>query len=115
MASGSAASDASDSISPFPAIPLGFLERRGVQDLPGIAFIPWALRVDLAHVALAGGIVEILVDQAGSRRDLADRKRGLPRLSSAAVKAFMCVISRVIRNCSASFVPGSSQKLIRRS
>ena len=27
-------------------------------------------------------------------------------LSSAAVNAFMCVISRVIRNCSASLVPG---------
>ena len=40
---------------------------------------------------------------------------GLPRLSSAAVNAFMWVISRVIRNCSASFVPASSEKLIRRS
>ena len=33
---------------------------------------------------------------------------GFPMLSSAAVNAFMCVISRVIRNCSASIVPGSS-------
>ena len=33
-------------------------------------------------------------------------KRGLPMLSSAAVNAFMWVISRVIRNWSASFVPG---------
>jgi hypothetical protein len=30
------------------------------------------------------------------------------------VKAFMWVISRVIRNCKASFDPGSSQKLISR-
>ena len=42
-------------------------------------------------------------------------KRGLPMLSSAAVNAFMWVISRVIRNCSASLVPASSQKLISRS
>ena len=34
---------------------------------------------------------------------------------NAAMKAFMCVISRVIKNWRASLVPGSSQKLIRRS
>ena len=40
---------------------------------------------------------------------------GLPMLSSAAANAFMWVISRVIRNCSASLVPASLQKLISRS
>ena len=40
---------------------------------------------------------------------------GLEADDRAAVKAFMCVISLVIRNCSASLVPGSSQKLISRS
>ena len=32
-----------------------------------------------------------------------------------ALAAFMCVISRVIKNCSASLVPASVVKLIRRS
>ena len=40
---------------------------------------------------------------------------GFSMLSSAAVNAFMCVISRVIRNCSASLVPGSSVNSISRS
>ena len=40
---------------------------------------------------------------------------GLPMLSSASANAFIWVISRVIRNCRASFVPASSQKLISRS
>ena len=42
-------------------------------------------------------------------------KRGFSRLSRAAANAFICVISRVIRNCKASLVPTSSQKLISRS
>jgi hypothetical protein len=39
----------------------------------------------------------------------------LPMLSSAAVDAFMWVISRVIRNCNARMVPGSSVNWISRS
>jgi hypothetical protein len=38
-----------------------------------------------------------------------------PMLSKAAVKAFKCVISRVIKNCSVAIVPASSVKLISRS
>ena len=55
----------------------GFLERRGVQDLPGIAFIPGAGGVDLAHVALTGRIVEILVHERSDGADLADRETRL--------------------------------------
>jgi hypothetical protein len=40
---------------------------------------------------------------------------GRPMLARARAKARMCAISRVIKNCNASFVPGSRQKFINRS
>ena len=44
-------------------------------------------------------IVEELVYQTGRRRNLADRESRFLHAFEAAAKAFMCVISRVIRNC----------------
>jgi hypothetical protein len=53
--------------------------------------------------------------QARRERNLPIKNAGFFMLSNAAAKAFICVISRVVRNCSASLVPASSQKLISRS
>ena len=105
----------SRSAEPSAFVPLHVLERRRLHELP-VARLRSRGRGRRSPLdPLAGRIVEELVDERRRGRDLADENGGLPMLSSAAAKAFMCVISRVIRNCSASLVPASSQKLISRS
>ena len=87
----------------------------GLDELPLLALVPGATSIDVAVVAFAGQIIEKLIDEPGGRRDWPIANGGFSMLSSARVKALMCVISRVIRNCSASLLPASSQKLMRRS
>ena len=87
-------------------------ELRGLDDFPSTAFIPGSTSVSFAVISHAGRIIEILINKARVGGILPMVNLSLPILSSAAVKAFMWVISRVIKNWSASFVPGSSQKLM---
>jgi hypothetical protein len=56
------------------------LERGRVQYLHVVALIPGAFGVDLAHVAFAGRVVEVLVHERLGRGDLAD---GEGRLAEA--------------------------------
>ena len=79
--------------------------------MPLFALIPGTARIDLAIFALTVEVVEELIDETRSRRNAADVNGGFPMLSSAAANAFIWVISRVIRNCSASLVPGSSAEI----
>src|SRR6476661_7802995 len=51
---------------------------RYLDDFPIAAFVPRTAGVALAFISLTGRIVEVLVDQHGSRRYFANRKRRFP-------------------------------------
>src|SRR4051812_42725390 len=53
------------------------LESRGLDELPLLALVPRAAGIDLALIALPGGVVEELVDEPGGGRDAADDEAGL--------------------------------------
>src|SRR5271166_4490637 len=54
---------------------LEVLKRGGLDKLPAVALVPWAAGVDRVVLALTGRVVEELIDDARSGRDLADRER----------------------------------------
>ena len=56
----------------FRQIVPDLLERRRFDELPLLALVPGAAGIDLAVIALAGEVVEELVDETGGRRDAAD-------------------------------------------
>ena len=87
-----------------------------LHDVKTIALVPRSHLVSLPLIALTCGSIEILVNQTRRGLNNSNRKwRLLHALKRGGAKARMWVISRVIRNCSASLVPGSSVKSIRRS
>src|SRR6202453_5253985 len=53
------------------------LQRRRFDEFPRLTLIPMPAGVDLSMIALAGRVIEELVDQLGRRSNLADAQRRL--------------------------------------